>query len=395
VATDLALRQPDDTQLEQLARAADLTDLATLDVDTLADQARWHKDQADHHQQRALYHWLECGRRLLAIKSQMDHGAFMPLVADELSLPQSTANEMMYLARNSQRVGNLLTERPEISTRAAISEVRRQVQIEKHAQPPRAIPWVAQLPANIEIEEGDAAALPLPDECIDLIVTSPPYNLDKAYGSGIDDDQDYADYLEYVASWAREMYRVAGPHGRLALNVPLDTMLGGTPRPVYADWYYALKEAGWQYRSTIIWHEGNVTRSNARGSIASPSSPYVAAPVEMVLLAHKGAWGLVRDGAASDLTREESVAWQGPAAGLWAFGGETRSEHPAAFPPELPRRLIKLLSYPGDVVLDPFMGSGTTAVVARALGRTVYGYDRSPRWVALARERVAQERQAA
>lgn len=373
----------------RLLALAQPEDLATRDVDTLAAEARWHKEQADHHQQRALYHWLECGRRLLAIKQQLDHGELMPAI-DRLGLPQSTANEMMYLARNSQRVGNLLRDRPGIPVRGAVAELRRQVQIEKHAVPLRAIPHVVDLPAGIEIEEADAACLPLPDGLADLILTSPPYNLAKSYGSGIEDGEDYADYREHVAVWAREMARIAAPHGRLALNVPLDTMLGGTPRPVYADWLHALHAAGWQYRSTIIWHEGNVTRSVARGSIASPSSPYVAAPVEVVALLHRGAWALERQGQASDLTTAESVAWQGPAGGLWTFNGAHHPEHPAPFPEELPYRLLKLLTWPGDVVVDPFLGSGTTAVVARRLRRRCYGFDRSPRFVALARERVAQ-----
>lgn len=387
----LAVRDPDDGTLADLAerQAAGLDDLLGRDVDTLADEARWHKQQADHHQRRALWHWLECGRRLLAIKRRLQHGELMPAI-EGAGLTQVTANRMMYLARNSSRVMNLLEADSGISVRGALKELATAAQIAKNAAHERPIPWVAELPSGIEIEEADAACLPLPDGLADLILTSPPYNLDKAYGGGLDDATDYLDYLELVAVWAREMRRIAAPHGRLALNVPLDTMRGGTPRPVYADWLHALVDAGWQYRSTLVWHENNVTRSVARGSVASPSSPYVAAPVEMVLLMHRGAWAIERPGAVSDLTVEESIAWQGPAGGVWTFGGAHHPEHPAPFPEELPRRLLKLLTWPGDVVVDPFLGSGTTAVVARRLGRICYGFDRSARFVALARERLAR-----
>jgi site-specific DNA-methyltransferase (adenine-specific) len=301
----------------------------------------------------------------------------------------------MYLARNAQRVVHLLANHPGISIRGAIKELVTAARIEKHAAPRPAIEWVERLPPNVEIEQADAAALPLPDDLVDLIVTSPPYNLDLAYGAGIDDNLDYATYLDRVSEWAQEMYRVAGVNGRAAINVPLDTMAGGTPRPVYADWIARLQWAGWTYRSTLVWDEQTVTKSTARGSIGQPSAPYVAAPVEMIILVHRGSWAVERPGVVSDLTREESVAWQGPAAGLWRFGGSSNPDYPGTFPPELPRRLIKLLSWPGDTVLDPFCGSGTTIRVAQTLGRSAYGFDANPRAVSLARQAVAGEQEAA
>jgi site-specific DNA-methyltransferase (adenine-specific) len=179
---------------------------------------------------------------------------------------------------------------------------------------------------------------------------------------------------------------VLQPNGRLALDVPIDITRAGR-YPVAADWLVMLREVGFQYRSSVVWKEGNISRSTARGSLDSPSAINLICPIELVLIVHKGAWNLGRH-EPSDLTRDEWLEWT---LASWAFAGEhpDRVGYPAAFPEELARRLVKLLSFPGDLVLDPFVGSGTTALVACRLGRRFVGCDRNPRAVALARRRVA------
>lgn len=246
-----------------------------------------------------------------------------------------------------------------------------------------------QLPGEIIVEWANAEELPLAGESVDLIVTSPPYGLGIAYADS-DDDEGYATYLEHVQRWATELHRVARENGRLCVNVPLDVTRGGV-QPVYADWLERLKVAGWSYRFTIIWNEANVSKSVARGTVDSPAAPHVMAPVETVLVMHKGVWNLRRQ-APHDLSHEE---WLDLTNGVWTFPGAFNPRHPAPFPEELPRRCIKLLSFRGDVVLDPFLGSGTTAVVARALGRRFYGFDISPQYVADARAWVAEQEKAA
>lgn len=266
--------------------------------------------------------------------------------------------------------------------REAKVTLEAKVEEQKAARPVVELPAAPVLPDNVSIRQGDAAALPLFSESVDLIVTSPPYGLDKAYGS----DDDPAHWEGRMSAWLTELYRVTRPGGRLALNVPLDTARGGE-RPTYAIAVSAAFAAGWRYRSTIVWNEGNVTHSTGRGSVDSPASPYVLAPVEMIPLFSKGDWK--RGGDRSDLTHAEWLEWTN---GLWTFGGESRpwEGHPAPFPEELPRRLIKLLSYFGDTVLDPFCGSGTTAVVAMRLGRRFCGFDVSSEYVASAQRRVAR-----
>jgi site-specific DNA-methyltransferase (adenine-specific) len=223
----------------------------------------------------------------------------------------------------------------------------------------------------------------IPDNSIDLIVTSPPYNLDMAY-SQYKDEVTYEDYLCWTFRWIGRASRVLKEDGRMCLNIPLDTNKGGM-RPFYAD---VVHEAicDFQYQSTIVWNEQNISRRTAWGSWMSASAPYVIAPVEMIVVLYKSQWKKLARGA-SDITREEFLEWTN---GVWTFPGESakRIGHPAPFPLELPRRCIKLFSYVGDVVCDPFMGSGTTLVAARELDREAVGVDVSEEYCNLARRRL-------
>jgi site-specific DNA-methyltransferase (adenine-specific) len=221
----------------------------------------------------------------------------------------------------------------------------------------------------------------LEDGSVDLVVTSPPYNLDVAY-DGYRDALPYERYLEWVGRWAAALWRVAVDGGRVCINGPLDSNKGGK-RAVYVDYVEAMRGAGWTYQTTIVWNEQNISRRTAWGSWLSPSAPFVTAPVEMVAVFHKGPWRRAPDGRGTDLTRDEFLEWT---LGVWTFPGESpqRAGHPAPFPEELPRRLIKLYSYVGDVVLDPFLGSGTTCRVARRLGRRAIGVDIDPGYCARA-----------
>lgn len=255
------------------------------------------------------------------------------------------------------------------------------------------MPAPAIIPPTVRAEVADVSKrMPLDDSSVHLIVTSPPY------GVGIDEYQDGGDILagdwpEFMLSWLSESLRVACEHGRLALNVPLDTTRGGF-RPTYAQAVQMAEAAGWEYRSSIIWVDDQLGKSTARGSMDSAAAPHVIAGAEMVALFSKGEWrrdpvGSMVSGDPRWLQHDEWLEW---ANGIWRFPGETRAfgGHPAPFPYELPRRLIKYLSFPGDVVLDPFSGSGTTALAAHRLGRDFVGFDRSPEYVKLTLRRVVE-----
>jgi len=220
---------------------------------------------------------------------------------------------------------------------------------------------------------ADSTDLPfVSNESVDLIVTSPPYNLDVQYGD-YKDAVPYDRYLEWVERWARALLRVSVPTGRACINIPLDSNKGGK-RAMYADYVERFLRAGWQYQTTIVWNEQNISRRTAWGSWLSPSAPFVTAPVEMIAVFYKDEWRRPPNGRTTDITREEFLEWT---LGVWTFSGENGNKlrHPAPFPEELPRRLIKLYSYVEDVVLDPFLGSGTTCLAAKRLGRRCIGVE--------------------
>lgn len=274
----------------------------------------------------------------------------------------------------------------EALTTGGVVLVARQIEKERRAAEPRPAPDLSAVPASVRCEVGTAIALPLEDDSLHLIVTSPPYGVGIDYtDSG---DVQAALWPSFMHRWLAEVYRVVVQGGRLALNVPLDTTKGGY-RPTYSEAVQAARDAGWTYRSTIVWADDERGKSAARGSLDSPNSPYIYAGAEMIALFSKGPWGLGR-GSDSDIGHEDWLTWTN---GLWRFGGENRpwEGHPAAFPLELPRRLIQLLSYPGDVVLDPFVGSGTTILAACQLGRRAIGYDRSRVYVESTLRRIAAQ----
>ncbi|WP_298976672.1 site-specific DNA-methyltransferase [uncultured Thermosynechococcus sp.] len=222
---------------------------------------------------------------------------------------------------------------------------------------------------------------------IDLIVTSPPYNVGLEYHS-VKDDVPYSDYLEFSRVWMSNCLNWTKIGGRLCLNIPLDKNKGGQ-RSVGADLTVLAQEVGWKYQSTIVWNEGNISRRTAWGSWMSPSAPYVIAPVELIVVLYKEEWRR-KSNQNPDITREEFMEWTN---GLWTFSGESKKKigHPAPFPRELPRRCIKLFSFPRDTVFDPFCGSGTTLVEAFANKRKGVGVEIDPRYAELAKQRLLNE----
>ena len=230
----------------------------------------------------------------------------------------------------------------------------------------------------------------IPKSCVDLIVTSPPYNVDIHYNSH-KDDLSYGEYLDFTEKWVKKCYDLAKDDGRFCLNIPLDKKKGGQ-QAVYADITDLANKVGWNYHSTIIWDEGNIWRGNAWGSWMSASAPYVFAPVEVILLLYKKTWKKdSRRTRQNDITKQEFMRWTN---GYWTFGGQSKKGaggHPAAFPIELPRRCIKLFSFVGDTVLDPFLGSGSTLIAAHLNKRKGIGVDIDKNYCDIAIDRLERE----
>jgi site-specific DNA-methyltransferase (adenine-specific) len=247
---------------------------------------------------------------------------------------------------------------------------------------------------NALLLEADARYLPLVELVVDLTVTSPIYAARIAYAEG--GDLRAVDWPSFMQAWLADLYRVTRWHGRLALNVPVDMTIDAPrvgravlSRPTSYQAYNAAIAAGWLYKATIMWDKNHHKKGNrGLGSVDRSLRPHPVDPTEAIILFTKGEWApssINRD----DITHDE---WEEYSRGPWRFPGLPRRKggHPAPFPEELPRRCIKLLSRVGDVVYDPFLGSGTTAAVALDCGRRALGSDISAEYLSMAAERLAR-----
>ena len=243
---------------------------------------------------------------------------------------------------------------------------------------------------NILIYKDDILKInSIPNNSVDLIVTSPPYNVDIHYNSHAD-NLSYEDYLEFTQKWIKKCFDLTKNEGRFLLNIPLDKNKGGQ-KSVGADITKIAKDVGWKYHSTIIWNEGNISRRTAWGSFMSASAPYVIAPVELILVLYKDGWKKNGGSRKNDITKQEFMNWTN---GVWTFNGQSKKGaggHPAPFPIELPRRCIKLFSFIGDTVLDPFLGSGSTLIASYFHGRKGIGVDIDEKYCNIAIDRLRNE----
>jgi site-specific DNA-methyltransferase (adenine-specific) len=222
----------------------------------------------------------------------------------------------------------------------------------------------------------------LPDNCVHLMVTSPPYNVGKEY----DDDLTLDEYRAFLSRVWDEVYRVLAPGGRVCLNV---ANLGRKPYiPLHAFMAEDLLNAGFLMRGEVIWNKASAAgTSTAWGSWQSAKNPTLRDVHEYILIFSKGSYSRRPGEKRSTISKEEFLEYT---KSVWAFGSESAKKigHPAPYPVELPARCIKLYTFEGDVVLDPFMGSGTTAIAAKTLKRSYVGYEVDEKYVKLARERL-------
>ena len=223
----------------------------------------------------------------------------------------------------------------------------------------------------------------LPDNSVHLMVTSPPYNVGKEY----DEDLTLEGYKQFLKTVWQEVYRVLVPGGRACINI---ANLGRKPYiPLHAFIVETMLQLGFLMRGEIIWNKASSSSpSTAWGSWLSAANPTLRDIHEYILVFSKGMFARKRHSERdSTISREEFLEFT---KSVWTFSAEQAKAvgHPAPFPVELPYRLIQLYTYEGDVVLDPFMGSGQAAIAAIKTKRHYVGYDINGEYVKLAERRI-------
>jgi DNA modification methylase len=243
----------------------------------------------------------------------------------------------------------------------------------------RALPVDA---VNRIFRKSSEAMTELPDNSVHLMITSPPYNVSKEY----DEDLTLDEYRALLRHVFRETYRVLTEGGRACINV---ANIGRKPYiPLHAFLTEEMIKLGFLMRGEIIWNKaGSAGPSTAWGSWRSATNPTLRDVHEYILIFSKGSYTRIREGKKNTIGRDDFLEFT---KSIWTFPSESarRIGHPAPFPVELPRRLIELYSFAGDVVLDPFVGSGSTCIAALKTKRRFVGYEKNGRYVKLAERRI-------
>jgi site-specific DNA-methyltransferase (adenine-specific) len=222
----------------------------------------------------------------------------------------------------------------------------------------------------------------IPDYSIHLMVTSPPYNVTKEY----DENLSLQEYRDLLRSVFKETYRKLVTGGRACINV---ANLGRKPYiPLHSYIIEDMLDIGFFMRGEIIWNKASsASASTAWGSWLSACNPVLRDIHEYILVFSKESFSRRKDNKKNTISKEEFLEWT---KSVWTFPAVSARSigHPAPFPVELPYRLIQLYTFEGDTVLDPFIGSGQTAIAAVKAKRHYIGYDTNKEYVKLAEKRI-------
>lgn len=227
----------------------------------------------------------------------------------------------------------------------------------------------------------------IPNNSVDVVLTSPPYNFGLDYDGDSQDDSYYWEtYFKKLFSIFDECVRVVKYGGRIIVNI----------QPLFSDYipthhiisnYFMGKKLIW--KGEILWEKNNYNcKYTSWGSWKSPSSPYLKYTWEFIEIFCKGDLKHPGESGDIDITANEFKEW---VVAKWSIGTEGKMKgygHPAMYPEKLVERIIKLFSYKNDVILDPFNGAGTTTIVAHELGRRYIGIDISEEYCKVARGRI-------
>lgn len=230
-------------------------------------------------------------------------------------------------------------------------------------------------------------------ERANIIITSPPYNVNlgnnkykKEGYTSTDDNLPYEDYLAWMREVFTACFNVLTDDGRICINIG-DGKNGAIP--THSDFIQICKEIGFIPLTTIVWNKNTMSSRTAWGSYMKASAPSFPRGFEYILVLGK-TQKLLTAGE-STMTKDEFIQYSN---GLWTFAPEQKQKdfgHPAMFPVELPLRLIKMLTYKGAIVLDPFSGTATTGVAALRTERKYIGIEKEPVYQEIAKDRLKKE----
>lgn len=245
---------------------------------------------------------------------------------------------------------------------------------------------------NCDIFEGFKQ---IPDNSIDLFVTSPPYNCGIEYDTW-NDSKPWGDYLNWTKEWMTEMKRVLKPEGRFAINhlvemgLPANGKKNGIRVSPQVELYKILSNLGLTIVAQPMWTDLTRSTLTAWGSWKSASAPYIYNPMEVILIGYKSEWKKVRpkdNPGINTISKEDFMKGVG---GVWNITPETKGLTKANFPVALPKLCIELLTFKDDIVLDPFMGSGTTAIACLETDRQYLGFELSSNYHKISEDRISK-----
>lgn len=252
----------------------------------------------------------------------------------------------------------------------------------------------------------------MPNDSVDLVVTSPPYNVGIDYDTHVDDTS-MEDYWDFTRSWLTELYGVLKDDGRVAINIPYETNVRDRGGRIFfvSEFYQIMKEVGFGFFGLVDLDEDSPHRSKttAWGSWMSPSAPYIYNPKECVVLGYKKEYKKKVKGEPQwspsaikmveksngegmrkriEYSETDKKEFMDLVFGQWSYFADTNQLTKATFSMDIPVKAIKILSYQNDIVLDPFSGSGTTAVAALVHNRRYVGIELSENYVKQSEARI-------
>lgn len=232
------------------------------------------------------------------------------------------------------------------------------------------------------------------DNSVDCLITSPPYNVGIDYDCW-NDLMSWEEYKKFVREWLQEAYRVLKKDGRLALNIPYEVNIMERGGRIFlaSEYHKIMQEIGFRFAGIVDLQEKTPQRVKltAWGSWLSPSAPYIYNPKECVIIAYKEIWKKQNIGK-SYFNEGNKREFQDLVYGMWKYNAEMRGLTKANFSYDIPLQALKILTFEEDIVLDCFMGSGTTAEACIRLNRRYIGFEISKKYCEVMKCRTNQSR---